>query len=268
MEELMSSVIPRGRFVWYDLMTTDPDAAVDFYTRLVDWGTTQFEGAGDPYTMWTNDGVPLGGVTTLPDVAKEAGAPPHWMAYVTVPDTADTVVKTVELGGSIIVPATEMPNVGTFAVLHDPQGGAFAAYTPLEIAPDIDEPPVPGKFSWNELATTDADAAIEFYQNVFGWEKTESMDMGEMGVYQMYGTNGQSLGGIFRKPDEVEGPPAWLYYIRVEDANRAALTIQVLGGQVLNGPLEVPGGDLVAQCLDPQGGRFAIHSPPATKKEE
>jgi predicted enzyme related to lactoylglutathione lyase len=241
-------------------MTSDPDAAVDFYTRLVGWSTAQWGGEGDPYTMWTNNGVPLGGVMLLPDEAKAAGAPPHWMAYVSVPDTKATVTQTEEMGGSVIVPSTDIPNTGSFAILHDPQGGAFAAFTPLEAAPGIDDQPKVGQFSWNELATSDAKAAFDFYQAIFGWEETEAMDMGKAGTYQMYGHGGPSLGGIFDKPDEVEGPPEWLYYIRVEDARETAVTLQMLGGQVMNGPIEVPGGDLVAHCLDPQGGRFAIHS--------
>ena len=256
----MSGVIPRGRFVWYDLMTSDPDSAVDFYTRLAGWSTAPWAGEGDPYTMWTNKGVPLGGVMPLPVEANEAKAPPHWMAYVSVPDTKATVAQALELGGEVIVPATDIPNTGSFAILHDPQGGAFAAFTPLEAAPGIEDPPKVGDFSWHELATTDAEAAFDFYQQIFGWEKTEAMDMGKMGTYQMYGHGGASLGGMFRKPDKVAGPPAWLYYISVEDANKAALTIQMLGGQVMNGPVEVPGGDMVAHCLDPQGGTFAIHS--------
>ena len=262
----MTGVIPRGRFVWYDLMTSDPDSAVDFYTRLVGWSTAQWEGEGDPYTMWTNNGVPLGGVMPLPGEAKEAGALPHWMAYVSVPDTEAIVKQTEELGGEVIVPATDIPKVGSFAILHDPQGGAFTAFTPIEAPPGIDEPPEVGQFSWHELATTDSEAAFEFYSAVFGWEKTEAMDIGKMGTYQMYGHGGPSLGGIFRKPDEVEGPPAWLYYIRVDDANQAALTVQMLGGQLMSGPMDVPGGGLVAHCLDPQGGTFALHSTVAAEE--
>ena len=262
----MTAPIARGRFVHYDLMTTDIDLAVDFYTRVAGWGTMPWQGEGDPYTMWTNEGVPLGGVMSLPDEAKAVNAPPHWIAYVMVPDTAATVIQTMELGGSTIVPATEIPNVGKFAILHDPQGGAFATFTPLGEAPGNDDPPKVGDFSWHELATNNWEEAFKFYQTLFGWEETEAMDMGELGTYQMYGRAGVSLGGMFNKPAEVEGPPEWLYYIMVHDANEAALTIQMLRGQVMNGPIEVPGGDLVAHCLDPQGGRFAIHQRAASKE--
>jgi predicted enzyme related to lactoylglutathione lyase len=259
-EEPMTGPNARGRFVHYDLMTSDVDEAVDFYTRLAGWGTMPWQGEGEPYIMWTNEGVPLGGVMPLPDEAKEVDAPPHWIAYVMVPDTRATVAQTERLGGSVIVPATDIPDIGSFAILHDPQGGAFAIFTPIGEVPGNDDPPKVGEFSWHELATSDWEAAFGFYNKVFGWEKTEAMDLGKLGTYQMYGRAGISLGGIFNKPDEVEGPPEWLYYIMVREAGEAAVTVQMLGGQVMNGPIEVPGGGQVAHCLDPLGGRFAIQS--------
>ena len=91
-------------------------------------------------------------------------------------------------------------------------------------------------------------------------EKLEAMDMGDAGIYQIYGRHGIPLGGMFNKPAEMPGPPGWLYYIRVEDVRGAADRVHRLGGRVLNGPMEVPGGDLIAQCMDPQGAMFALHS--------
>jgi predicted enzyme related to lactoylglutathione lyase len=260
----MSASTPRGRFVWYDLMTSDTDAATSFYTKLVGWGTAQWEGGEQPYQMWTNQDAPLGGVMDLPDQAKEAGAPPHWIAYVAVPDTEASVAQASDLGGKVLVPATQIPSVGQFAVLQDPQGAVFAVYTPAADSPGHAGPANVGEFSWHELATTDHSAAFDFYSNLFGWEKTEAMDMGDAGTYQMYGEDGSgmSLGGIFNKPAEMPGPPAWLFYVKVNDVNQATDQVKEMGGQVLNGPMEVPGGDLVAQCMDPQGAAFALHSTP------
>jgi predicted enzyme related to lactoylglutathione lyase len=86
------------------------------------------------------------------------------------------------------------------------------------------------------------------------------MDMGPGGIYQIYGQGGAPLGGMFNKPDEMPGPPMWLYYVSVDDVNIAVERVVELGGQVLNGPMEVPDGDLIAQCVDPQGALFALHS--------
>ena len=114
-------------------------------------------------------------------------------------------------------------------------------------------PPV-GAFSWHELATSDYEGAFDFYSDLFGWHKNDAMDMGEHGIYQLYGRDEFEYGGMFNKTDEMPGPPAWLYYISVEDVNAAVERVKELGGQVLVGPMEVPDGDLIAQCLEPQGG--------------
>jgi predicted enzyme related to lactoylglutathione lyase len=119
--------------------------------------------------------------------------------------------------------------------------------------------PKPGQFSWHELYATDVDAAFDFYNALFGWNRTESMDMGDMGVYQMYGIGEVSLGGMMKKPDEMPGPPSWLYYVLVDDLDASVEKIKSGGGQVINGPMPIPGGDRIVQAMDPQGAMFAIH---------
>jgi predicted enzyme related to lactoylglutathione lyase len=249
----------RGRFYWYDLMTTDVERAKSFYTKLIGWGTMNWDGAAQPYTMWTNGETPIGGIMTLPEDAQKTGAPPHWMSYVLTPDVDETLAQAAKLGGRVLVAGTDIPTVGRFGVFSDPQGAALAAFTPTEEAPG--GPPKPGDFSWHELATSDPVAAFSFYEKLFGWEKAEAVDMGEMGIYQMYKRKGGEfpLGGIFKKPAEMP-VSAWLYYAMVKDVKKSVEEVKKLGGQILNGPMEVPGGDLVAQCLDPQGAAFALHS--------
>jgi len=257
----MVSDTARGRFVWYDLMTTDPQAAVAFYGKVVGWGTTQWDGGGQgqPYTMWTVGESPIGGVMALPDNLKQMNVPPHWMAYIGTPNVDATIEQAKALGANVMMPPMDIPTVGRFAVLSDPQGATFSVFTALADAPGHDGPPRIGEFSWHELATTDYAGAFGFYSRLFGWEKTDEMDMGPAGTYLMYGRGPMPLGGIFRKPDEMPGPPSWLYYARVPDVNAAVENVKANGGQVLNGPMEVPGGDWIAQCMDPQGGMFAIH---------
>jgi len=213
--------------------------------------------------MWTAGEKAIGGRAKLPEEAKAMGAPPHWLAYVTVPDTEAVVERTKASGGSVLMPATTMEKVGTFAVLQDPQGAVFTPFTPAEGPGGEVEAAEVGQFSWHELYTTDSEAAFEFYSEIFGWKKTDAMDMGEQGIYQMYGpeaTEGFSYGGMMNKPAEMPGPPHWLYYIRVPDIEAAASTVKELGGQVFMGPMEVPGGDMIAMCMDPQGGAFAVHA--------
>ncbi|MFL6195277.1 MAG: VOC family protein [Thermoanaerobaculia bacterium] len=250
----------RGRFVWYDLMTPDPEAAKPFYTAVAGWGTDVFQGTQPPYTMWTAGGTPIGGLMKLPDEAVAGGARPHWLAYVAVPDVDATTARAQELGGKVMVPPTPIPTVGRFSIFADPHGALMAAFRPEQgDRPEPQGMPAVGDFSWHELATTDPEAAWDFYADLFGWEKTTAMDMGEMGVYQMFGRKGATMGGIYRKPEHMQGPPAWLHYARVPDVNAAAEAARQHGGQVINGPMEVPGGDWIAMMLDAQGGMFAVH---------
>jgi predicted enzyme related to lactoylglutathione lyase len=252
----MADAIPRGRFVWFDLMTTDQVGAIDFYTKIANWGTTVWEGPS-PYTMWTNGTTALGGIMPLP---PEAEAPPHWLAYISSPDTDATVAEANGLGATTVVAPNDIPTVGRFAVMSDPQGAVFAIFTPAEGPPGHEGPAAAGEFSWHELMTTDQAAAFEFYQRLFGWEKGQSVDMGPVGVYQIYGRNGVDLGGMFNNPNEQPGGPAWLHYIMVQDIQRAAEATKEHGGQVINGPMEVPGGDWIFQAIDPQGAMFAMHA--------
>ena len=186
----MAAEKDRGRFVWHDLMTADATSAIAFYGEIVGWGTSVWEGGDEPYTMWTSGDTPIGGIRDLAEQAKAAGASAHWLAYVACPEVEATVAQATELGAQVLISATEVPAVGCFAVLADPQGAVFAVFSAIDQAPGHDGPSQLGEFSWHELATTDQEAAFGFYSALFGWQDTESMDMGEMGVYRIYGRGG------------------------------------------------------------------------------
>lgn len=252
---------PLGRFVWYQLNATDLDAARSFYTEMLGWETDVWQGGdGAPYTMFVCAGRPIGGLMELPDEARAAGAPQHWLSYISTPDVDRTVMQARDLDAQVLVPPTDLPEVGRFAVLADPQGAAFAVYTPQDGAEDAPFEPRLGEGSWHELMTTDIDAAAAFYFPLFEWQKNDDMDMGEFGIYRTFQRGGSEIGGMFDKSPDVPAPPNWLVYFRVRDVNERIEAIRKAGGEILNGPMEVPGGDLIAQCLDPQGGAFAIHA--------
>ena len=256
----MSDQSIRGRFLWHELVTADLKAAGRFFTKIADWKTEGWDQNPD-YQMFVAKTGPMAGLAVLDAQSRAAGARPHWLTYIGSPDAAETGRQAVALGGRILKPLTEMPPVGKWVVLQDPQGAVFAAFTPSR-APTAPEHPVElGDFSWHELATSDWKAAFEFYKKLFGWQETSAMDMGpDLGVYQMYGRGGAPLGGIYNKPKNAPGPSAWLPYIRVTDARTTPAATKKGGGQVINGPLEVPGGDWITMALDPQGGPFATHS--------
>jgi predicted enzyme related to lactoylglutathione lyase len=254
----MADKTVRGRFVWHELMTSDPKAAAAFYKEVVGWVPQPYE--KDPsYTVFTNGGRPRAGSMLLPEQAKAMGAAPHWLTHIGTPDVDVTARQTIELGGKVLKPAADIHDVGRFAVLQDPQGAVFAVFTPKP-GPAGDTKPGLGDFSWHELVTTDWKSAWNFYQKLFGWEKTESMEMGPGNTYQMFGWKGNTLGGMFNKPAEMPFPPHWLPYTLVPDSKKVAEIAPRFGGKVLNGPMEVPGGDWITQAMDPQGVLFAVHS--------
>jgi Predicted enzyme related to lactoylglutathione lyase len=254
---------PQGSFVWHELMTPNPDAAVGFYSTVLGWGTQIWQGP-EPYTMFANGDVTLGGIWPLDADQQADGATPQWMPYVGVRDVDATAAEAARLGATVLKQPQDIPDTGQFAVLRDPQGAIFAIFAPqnhagAQEAAQEDAAPQQGEFSWHELTTTDHAAAFDFYSRIFGWEKTESFDMGPMGVYQMYGQAGSTYGGMFNKTPEMPVSPNWLCYVRVDDVKRAAEAVKRGGGTVTNGPMEVPGGSWIAQCVDPQGAPFAVH---------
>ncbi|HEY6481911.1 MAG TPA: VOC family protein [Steroidobacteraceae bacterium] len=256
----MSNAEIRGRFVWHELMTTDPDAAGTFYSNVVPWKT---QPSGMPsYTLWMSGDNRVGGLMSLPHDAD--GKPPRWMVYIGTPDVDASVATAQRLGGRVLKGAAEIPNVGKFAVLSDPQGAAFIVFTPNAGSDGAASSAAVGDFTWHELATTDPHAALRFYSELFGWKKGASHDMGTMGTYQIISHEGQDVGGVYHARD-ASMPPSWLGYVRVTDAGKAASAVKAGGGRVLHGPAEVPGGSWIVMALDPQGGAFAVVETPTAQ---
>lgn len=255
----MSDDTPRGRFVWHELSTSDPEKAQAFYTALIGWSAVPVEGSAQSYTMFMNGETPIAGLMKLPPDAEAAGIPPNWLGYVAVPDVDATTAQATELGATVLMPPMDIPNMGRFSVIQDPQGPVIATWKAFSGAGGHDGPPELGEFSWNELTTGDHEAAFDFYHQLFGWQKLAPMDMGPMGIYQLYGRTDMPLGGMFNKTADMPGPPSWLYYIRVPDVHEGAKKVVELGGQLLMDPMEVPGGDWIVPCMDPQGAAFALH---------
>jgi uncharacterized protein len=244
-------------------MTTDTDAAAAFYSKVVPWKT---QDSGMPsYTLWMAGKTQVGGLTGLSADGADSGTPPHWIVYVATPDVDGTVAEAQRLGGKVLKGATDIPNMGRYAVLTDPQGATFAVYSPPGSPPDgAGLSGGPGEFTWHELATTDYAAAMSFYSELFGWEKGPEHDMGQMGVYQLIVHGGAQVGGIYNLQGS-STPAHWLSYVRVPDCTKATNAAKAGGGRVLNGPMEVPGGHWITMMEDPQGGAFAVIEPAKTE---
>jgi predicted enzyme related to lactoylglutathione lyase len=250
-----------GRFAWHELSTTDPDGATAFYPRIMGWNTEPMEGIPD-YTLWTKGGEPIGGMMPLSDERKANGVPVHWLPYVQVYDTDECARQVTTLGGKLLGGPKEVPHVGCWAVLADPQGVVIGVFEPASNLPQTPGHPALSEFSWHELATTDYKAASDFYRALFRWEVINEHDMGPMGMYRLFGQKGQPFGGMFNKPPEIPAPN-WLSYTRVDDVKQRVKTVEESGGTIMVPPMEVPGGDWIAQCMDAQGAMFAIHTPKA-----
>ena len=245
-----------GRFVWYELMTPDIEAATAFYVNVLGWGTRDASMPKLAYTLFTVGGASVGGLINLPEDARKTGAEPRWIGYVSVDDVDATVDRIKQHGGAVHVPPTDISNVSRFSVVADPQMATLVLVKwrspDQQRAAELDEL---GHVGWHELLAADWDNAFAFYREIFGWQKAAA-DIGPMGTYQVFSAGGQTIGGMFNKPPTV--PVAfWLYYFNIGDVDAAAERVKAAGGHILEGPTEVPGGR-VARCTDPQGAMFAL----------
>ena len=247
-----------AKFAWYDLLTTDTKAARAFYGELTGWKDARW--CDGTYDLWMARDGAVAGTMALPAEARSAGVPPHWLGYTLVDDVDATAHRAARLGGSVLKAPADIPDAGRFAVLADPQGAAFAISTVASVSGDG---AAPNHFAWAELHTTDWQTAWKFYAELFGWTSTGSFSMGpEWGTYFMFGDRpDQAFGAMFDGAKGEKERPHWMHYIRVADADAAARRTVELGGKILHGPADIPiGVGRVAQCLDPQGGRFGVVS--------
>jgi uncharacterized protein len=248
---------PHGTPIWYELMTSDPDAAQAFYTHVIGWSAGQFpgapEGAADYRIFSAPDGEGVGGMMKPP----EGGPPPGWFGYIGVDDVDAAVARIQSAGGSVHMPPTDIEGVGRLAMVADPQGVVF--YVMKGSSPEGSSAfkrMAPGHGEWNELVTTDDQAALDFYGEQFGWKKDGAMPMGEMGDYSFLGHDGGMIGAVMKAPPGVT--PGWNYFFRVGDIDEAKQRIEDAGGSISQGPIEVPGGDFVIYAADPQGAKFGV----------
>ncbi|KJC53710.1 glyoxalase [Bradyrhizobium sp. LTSP849] len=246
----------RGRFAWYELMTTDVAAAGAFYRKTVGWSMKDESTPDMPYTVLRSDGAPLGGLMDIPEEGRKSGATPRWMAYVAVDDLDGTAVQIRRLGGTIFVPPTDT-NIGRIAVVADPQNATFGLIkTPTYGRGKPGRLDAPGHVGWHELMAADRTVIFDFYSELFGWQKadaqTDSADL-----YQLFSAGGQTVGGVLTKVPSV-AQPSWLHYFNVEDIGAATKQVNAGGGRILQGPLELPDGCWIARCVDPQGALFAL----------
>jgi predicted enzyme related to lactoylglutathione lyase len=190
---------------------------------------------------------------------QERAHTPHWLPYIGTTDVEAAVGIATRLGARVLSPAEALPNGSSHAVLADPQGAVFGLYA-SDSGGGPDKPASPGEFSWHELSTSvSPSSAFAFYRELFGWDEITQHDMGPDGMYLIFGRNGHQLGGMFAKGGGKPGSAYWLGYVRVTDLEGTVESAKAARGSVLVAPMDVPGGDRVAQLMDPHGAFFAVH---------
>lgn len=254
-----------GKPCWFELDTLAGGlpAASAFYGTVFGWSVADSGMQGFTYLLASHEDDMVAGLMEIP--AEAAGMPPAWMIYLDVDDCDAAAEKIGLLGGKVMKPPADIPGTGRFAIAADPQGAVFGILQPRP----MDPPPPVESGAWNqrkeshgnwiELMSGDPRAGFDFYAELFGWTESRGVEMGEMGIYQLFAWNGADIGGMMglgRAP-----APCWLAYFGVNGVEPAMARIRDGGGTIVSGPHEVPGGAFIAVARDPQGAHFAIVGP-------
>jgi uncharacterized protein len=236
---------PPGTFSWAELVTSDADAAKAFYTALLGWDyDDQSAGPDQIYSMATRDGKHVAALY------RDDDQPPHWNCYVTVESADESVAKATAAGGTELHEPFDVMEVGRMAFVADPTGAAIYLWEPrLHVGAQLVN--AVGALTWNDLITPDPDAAARFYGELFGWTFEEVPDVPG---YRLIKNGDRENGGAFQRQD---APAGWIPYFGHGDVQHAIAEIPGLGGQVLDGPLQIWDG-LVGVFADPQGAPFAL----------
>jgi predicted enzyme related to lactoylglutathione lyase len=245
-----------GSFIWYELLTGDIAAAGRFYADVLGWQVGAFEGEAAGYQVFSHGRDGVGGMMLAPE-----GVRPCWLGYIAVDDVDAALASITLAGGTLQMPARDLPGVGRIAMVTDPQGAPFYLMRGAsdEASTSFDQEAA-GHCAWNELATSDLDAAVAFYARQFGWTRGEKLPMGGMGGYQLMQLGDRAIGAMMAGAGD--RPPMWSFYFRVPAIGAAAQRARDGGGAILHGPAEVPGGDHIVIGTDPQGALFALVGKP------
>lgn len=252
---------PHGSFIWYELVTPDPAASKRFYDSVVGWNIEPQPNGPIDYRMIAAPDGHVGGVMRLTDDMAAGGARPMWLGYVGVDDVDASAASVQAHGGGALVPPTDIPGVGRFAYLRDPQGVSFYVMRGSSDGTSTAfDPAAVGHVTWNELATADPDSAVTFYGREFGWTFDRAMPMGEMGDYRFISHHGTDIGAVMRTAPGTQSG-AWSFYFRVRNVTEARDRVLAGGGTVIHGPARVPSGDFIVIAMDPNGAQFGLVGP-------
>jgi hypothetical protein len=243
-------------FIWYDLMSPDVKASEAFYSKVVGWKIADSGVPGMEYTILKAGDIDVGGMMgNVP-----GGPPPMWTGYIYSDDVDKDSKRAEKLGGKICQKPEDIPGVGRFAVIADPSGAMFDLFKPSSNEQPKKVPDgTAGHIGWRELTANDWRQSFAFYEEMFGWSKSQALDMGEMGTYQIFKIGDEDAGGMMTRMKDMP-PPAWLYYFNVDGIYAALERVTAAGGKPMMGPHQVPTGHWILNAADPQGAMFALVS--------
>jgi len=254
----MSNQTQRGRFIWRDLITENPDAAETFYTNLFGWQAVPIDqGEAGIYRMLMQNGAPFGGIY--------GAEPTGWVSYIITPDLNQTLKQIDDLGGTAVSEPMELPNVGRFSVIDDPGGARFAVMATALPGTDPSATAPVGSVAFNELVTSDFEESIAFYSQVFGYG--EMPVPSAVGAYSLLTTSVDDgvpvmTAGVFRRPEGMERN-VWMIYVRVADLDASRQKAVELGASTIGGINDISGFGRTAWLQDPTGARFALRELPS-----
>jgi hypothetical protein len=228
----------------------------------VGWTVQAVPSPGTEYSTFNLGGRGIAGLMPIPEDYAKMGGRPAWMGYILVDDVDAMAARIQAEGGNLFKGPLTVPGIIRFAVVSDPQGAGFLIAAPLvKDAPPPLAPGLAGTIGWHELYAVNGPSAFAFYEKLFGWTKSDAIDMGPMGIYQLFKTGGEyAAGGMMTKPAAIP-VPFWGYYFNVDAIDAAVARVTAAGGKILNGPMEVPGPMWVVNCMDPQGAAFSLVAP-------
>ncbi len=250
---------PAGQPVWLDLSTPDAEAARRFYGAVLGW---EFDIGGPETGGYAMCRVGDAFAAGIGQQAPDQQTPPAWTVYFGVED-ADAAVAAIEgAGGATLVPTMNVLDFGRLAICQDPTGAVFGLWQPVQHvgAGIVDED---GAMAWCEVNTRDSEAAVRFYNTVFGLtaQRTDSPET----TYYMLSNGAGPVAGVLQMTAEWgDLPPHWMAYFRVPNAEAAKRAVEANGGQVPYGPFDTPYGRILV-VIDPQGAAVSFIAPiPAT----
>lgn len=233
---------------WVDIGVPDIAAAASFYSGLFGWETQDMGEEAGHYTMCLLRGRPVAAIGP----AMNPG-PPAWMTYITVANVDESAAAITAAGGTVVAPPMDVMTAGRMAVVSDPTGAFFSIWQAGDSigAEIVNEP---GALCWNELDTRDVDAALAFYETVFGLEAQRSPEYNEFKLADAV------VGGCMQMPSGVpdEVPAFWLAYFAVADLDVATATARALGASEVVSPMDAGDMGRFTVLEDPMGAVFAI----------